>query len=256
MRLCFCSVMVGLVILLLSGSDGVAADAEPVSQPAEIAEQDWTEFDDDFGDEEELEVWDPIEPFNRGMFWFNDKLYVYLFKPVARGYRFVVPELAREGVNNVFTNLGGPVRVLNAFLQGKVTKGLDELTIFVGNSTLGVGGLFDLNAGNEKITSEDFGQTLGHYGSGPGFYLVLPIFGPSNLRDGVGMFADRFVEPIPSPFYLKMKREEIWALSAFEKINWLSLDKDTYESIKRDSLDPYLFIRNAYMQKRAAEVDK
>ena len=135
--------------------------------------------------------------------------------------------------------------------------GLDELTIFAANSTFGIGGIFDLHADTEgRPRAEDFGQTLGHYGSGPGFYLVLPIFGPSNARDGIGLFADRFVEPVPSPFYLKMHDYEVWALGAYEQVNWLSLDKDTYEGIKKDALDPYLFIRNAYMQKRAAEVDK
>lgn len=215
---------------------------------------DWTEWEDD---DEELSVWDPIEPLNRGIFWFNDKLYFYFLKPVAKGYRFVVPQAGREGVENVFKNLSSPVRILNSFIQGKMKNGMDELTKFLGNSIFGLAGIFNLYADIEpQPTKEDFGQSLGHYGVGTGFYLVLPFFGPSNLRDGVGLFADRLVSPISSPYYLKLRDYEVWSLGAYEQVNWLSLDKDTYEKIKEESLDPYLFIRNAYMQKRAAEVAK
>ena len=105
----------GLTLLLCTVSMTCAAD--PVTKTDGT---DWTAWEDE---EEELEVWDPIEPFNRGMFWFNDKLYFYLLKPVAKGYRFVVPEPGREAVDNVFTNLSAPVRVLNSFLQGKVQNG-------------------------------------------------------------------------------------------------------------------------------------
>jgi phospholipid-binding lipoprotein MlaA len=240
-----------LALIILFFSNSIVLATEQTAQ--DPLDEDWTEYDD----EEELEVWDPIEPFNRGVFWFNDKLYVYLLKPTARGYRVVVPEPARESVGNVFHNLGGPVRVLNAFLQGKFTKGMNELTIFVANSTLGIGGIFDLHAETEgRPSPEDFGQTLGHYGSNPGFYLVLPILGPSNARDAIGTVGDSLTAPVPSPYYVKMKTLEVAGLKATDTVNKLSLDKDTYEAIKRDALDPYLFVRNAYMQNRAAKIDK
>src|SRR5512147_1456836 len=127
-------------------------------------------------------VWDPIEPVNRGIFWFNDKLYFYALKPIAKGYRAVVPEPGREAVGNVFTNLGAPVRIVNNALQGKVIGTLDELTIFLANSIFGLGGIFDLHEDSRKPSAEDFGQTLGHYGIPPGPYLVLPFIGPRNLR--------------------------------------------------------------------------
>jgi phospholipid-binding lipoprotein MlaA len=201
-------------------------------------------------------VWDPIEPVNRGIFWFNDKLYFYALKPIAKGYRAVVPEPGREAVANVFTNLGAPARIVNNALQGKVIGTLDELTIFLANSIFGLGGIFDLHEDSRKPSPEDFGQTLGHYGIPPGPYLVLPFIGPRNLRDGAGMAADNLVDPLPSPYYLKVHQAEVIAAVTGEQINYLSLDKDSYEAIVRESLDPYLTIRDAYMQNRAAKVAK
>jgi phospholipid-binding lipoprotein MlaA len=103
---------------------------------------------------------------------------------------------------------------------------------------------------------EDFGQTLGHYGMPSGFYLVLPILGPSNARDTIGRVADALTHPVPSPFYLQMKQVEVVGIQSYETVNSLSLDKDTYEAMKKDALDPYLFMRNAYMQNRAARIEK
>jgi phospholipid-binding lipoprotein MlaA len=245
-----------LAILVLVAHQAVAADGESAvpAGPTAGLERDWTTLAED---EQELEVWDPLEPFNRGMFWFNDKLYLYVLKPMAKGYRSVAPEPVRESVGNFFHNLTAPVRVVNSILQGKVTNALDELTMFCANSTLGLGGLFDLEKNAPRQPSpEDFGQTLGHYGTPPGFYLVLPVFGSSNARDAVGLVADSLTAPIPSPYYVKLQMVEVVGLQTYDTVNGLSLDKDTYEAIKRDALDPYLFVRNAYMQQRQARVDK
>jgi len=246
-----------LTLVLLCGACSKAwaasdvGEATPATQSA--AEQDWTQLDDD---EEELVVWDPIEPINRGVFWFNDKLYFYAFKPVARGYRAVLPEPARKSVDNFFLNLAAPVRIVNALLQLKGQKAADELFNCFFNTTFGLVGLFDLGVVPASSNGEDFGQTLGHYGTPPGFYLVIPILGPSNARDAVGAVGDALTHPVPSPYYLQMKPLEVVGVQSYEVVNNLSLDKDTYESIKKDTLDPYLFVRNAYMQKRAAKIDK
>lgn len=123
---------------------------------------------------------------------------------------------------------------------------------FLINSTLGIGGLFDPAkscAGLER-KDEDFGQTLGHYGIGQGFYLVLPVLGPTTLRDGIGRAGDYFLEPLP---YL-VDDTELIISRVVQQENSLSLDKETYEGIKEQELDPYLFIRNAYAQRRAAQV--
>jgi phospholipid-binding lipoprotein MlaA len=142
-------------------------------------------------------------------------------------------------------------------LQLKFKKAGTELGRFVINTTLGFLGLFDpaYQMGLKKH-DEDFGQTLGHYGSGTGFYLVLPVFGPSNLRDGVGLVVDSLTDPISSPYYFKLKPGEVIGLKVYDRINDLSLDKDTYEGIKRDAFDPYLFVRKAYVQHRAAKVEE
>lgn len=212
------------------------------------------EFDDPFANDEVV-VRDPVEPFNRAMFWANDKLYFYLLKPIARGYR-VVPETARVSVGNFFSNLGTPVRLVNSVLQFKFDGTGREIGRFVINSTAGLLGLFDPAKswlGLEK-QNEDFGQTLGVYGAGPGFYLVLPIFGPSSVRDGIGLVGDYFADPISSPWYFKLRTWEQVSLKSADRINALSLDQDTYESIKKDALDPYLTIRDAYLQHRAAKI--
>ncbi|MCM2264477.1 MAG: VacJ family lipoprotein [Desulfuromonadales bacterium] len=248
--------MLSVWFLLATLATATAADGEtPVpAGPTAGLERDWTQLP---SDEQELEVWDPLEPFNRGMFWFNDKLYFYALKPVAKGYRAVTPVPVRESFGNFFRNLSAPVRIVNSLLQFKITNTLDELTMFCANSTLGIGGLFDLrNNAPREPSPEDFGQTLGHYGTPPGFYLVLPVLGSTNARDAVGQVADSLTAPVPSPYYVKMETAEVAGLETFDTVNGLSLDKDTYEAIKRESLDPYLFVRNGFMQQRQAKVDK
>ncbi len=221
------------------------------------------DFDDEFGDEfgengdfvpKQL-IADPLEGWNRGVFWVNDRLYFYLFKPVARGYRFVVPKPARISVDNFFKNLATPIRFANSVLQLNFYQGGTELYRFVVNSTVGVAGLFDpaTSVGGVEREEEDFGQTLGYYGMGHGFYLVLPVIGPSSLRDGGGMLVDTFFDPIR---YVSLDLVEYMALHGFKMANRLSLDPDTYEGIIRDALDPYLFIRSAYAQRRLAQVGK
>lgn len=222
-----------------------------------VSEDDFFDFDDeDFtdGDLESFDINDPIEPFNRGMFWFNDKLYVYLLKPVARGYR-VVPEPARQSVANFFSNLGTPVRFVSSVLQLKFADAGTELGRLVVNSTVGIAGLFDpakKYLGWRK-KDEDLGQTFGNYGVGNGFYIVWPLFGPSSARDTVGMVGDFFLDPL---YYAGMKPMERVALKGLEIETKLSLDKDTYEGIKRQALDPYRYIRTTYAQHRKGKIKK
>ena len=208
--------------------------------------------DDDlsFLDEEDdvVEVYDPFETFNRGMFWFNDKAYFYVMKPVAKGWRWLAPEPLQLGIRNFFSNLRAPIRFVNAALQGKFRDSGHELTRFGVNTTLGIGGLFDpakVHFGIDKKI-EDTGQTLAHYGVGAGPYLVLPFLGPSNFRDGAGLLGDFYFSLVPVVF----ENTAYWVAISGDIINFLAIDKDTYEGIKRDSLDPYLFLRDAYSQYR------
>jgi phospholipid-binding lipoprotein MlaA len=139
-------------------------------------------------------VYDPWEPMNRGIYNFNAVFDQYVFLPVVRGYEFVLPEFAQKGVSNFFKNLTEVTNLMNSLLQFKVDKFGSTTSRIVINTTLGVGGLFDVaTAGGFQRANEDFGQTLGYYGLGPGPYLVLPILGPSNLRDTAGLAVDTVV---------------------------------------------------------------
>ena len=231
------------------GSDAVDATTTDAAGGAQQEEEEMFPFDEE---EEQLKVSDPLEPVNRGIFWFNDKLYFYLFKPVARGYRWAMPEPWRVAVQNVFSNLASPVRIINSGLQGKFSDAGNEFTRFFINTTIGIGGLFDTAKDHFDIRKhdEDTGQTLGHYGIGPGIYLVLPILGPSDVRDAIGTFADTRMDLV----YYLFDGWTYYEVKAYEKINALSLDKDTYETIKKEALDPYLFVRDAYMQYRENKV--
>ena len=230
--------------------------APPVLEEMETegADEETAPFMDDddlsFLDEEGdvVEVYDPFETFNRGMFWFNDKAYFYVMKPVAKGWRWLAPEPLRLGIRNFFSNLRSPIRFVNAALQGKFRVAGDELTRFGVNTTLGIGGLFDPAEVHFDIDKqlEDTGQTLAHYGVGPGPYLVLPFLGPSNFRDGIGLLPDIYLSFVPVLF----ENRYYWIAISGDIINFLSIDKDTYEGIKKDALDPYLFLRDAYSQYR------
>ena len=232
-----------------------AADSDTDSKETVVAADDF--YDDGLlfldEDEEILDVYDPLEPINRGIFWFNDKLYFYLLKPVAKGYRWVMPDPLMLGIGNFFSNLASPMRIINAGLQGKFSDAGNELTRFAVNTTIGIGGFFDTAKDhfNLKKKDEDSGQTLGYYGIGPGPYLVLPFFGPSSFRDGAGLLADSRMD---LTYYLWEDRD-YWAAIILRTVNTVALDKDTYEGIKRDALDPYLFVRDAWTQYRKNLVD-
>ncbi len=242
-----------LAVLLLYGHWSPVAAEGP---PAEPLLSDQAEPPEEFflDEEEEVRAFDPIEPFNRGVFWFNDKFYFYLLKPVARAYR-VVPEPARVSVSNFFSNLYTPQRFVNSLLQFRFRDGAGELFRFVMNSTIGILGLFDPARTVAGISrkDEDFGQTLGRFGAGGGFYMVWPFFGPTNLRDGLGGLVDGFLDPV---YYFDIKAWERFGIKALDTVNATSLDKDTYESIKEEALDPYVTIRNAYSQRREGLIRK
>lgn len=195
---------------------------------------------------------DPIEPFNRVMFQLNDKLYFYFFKPVAKGYSFIAPEPVRLSVFNFFSNLASPIRFTNCMLQGRINDASNEFTRFCINSIYGVAGLFDpaRNYWDLPKKEEDFGQTLGVYGAGPGFYLVLPFFGPSSLRDGIGILVDF----IPDPMTYLLTTLEYTGVEGVTMINYTSLHIGEYEQVKRDSIDPYFAVRDAYAQYRAGQL--
>jgi phospholipid-binding lipoprotein MlaA len=211
---------------------------------------------DDLVDEAAGEsIADPLEPMNRFFFQFNDKLYFYFLKPVATGYKFVVPEKARIGVDNFFYNLAFPIRLFNCIFQGKFESAGDEFVRFVVNSTVGMGGLIDVATINVKLDKydEDLGQTLGVYGMGPAFYLNLPVLGPSSLRDGIGSIGDAFMDPVN---YIVPRTKYNLAVKGYERVNATSLTLGEYEDLKKSALDPYISVRDAYHQYRTKLIEE
>jgi phospholipid-binding lipoprotein MlaA len=192
---------------------------------------------------------------NRALFHFNDKFYFWVLKPVGKGYAFVVPEKLRICFRNVFNNLLMPVRAVNCLLQGKFKGFGTEVARFAINSTMGVGGFGDAGkiVFNLEPRLEDFGQTLGFYGIGPGIYINLPLIGSSSLRDTVGLAGDSFLNPMN---YLGIPIEYNAAIKAYSLINNTSLLIGEYESFKKAAIDPYISLRDAYHQYRQYMIRK
>ena len=207
------------------------------------------------GTTEEKSIADPLEPWNRAMFTFNDRFYFWLLKPVSQGYGKIVPQWGRVRVRNFFHNITMPIRFVNCILQLKFHSAAKEVGSFVVNSTAGIGGLFDIlkDNPNAKGSNEDLGQTFGSYGIGNGFYIVWPILGPSSARDTVGLVGDGFLNPenYVTPFWWNAV-----GIHAYEEVNYTSLHIGDYEDFKEAALDPYVAVRNAYFQHRESQIRK
>jgi len=196
---------------------------------------------------------DPIEPLNRIFFQFNDRLYFWLLKPIAIGYKKVFPQPIRICVRNFFSNLTMPIRAVNCVLQGDINGFGTELARFFLNSTVGMLGLSDVakHAFNLKEQDEDLGQTFGFFGIGPGIYIVWPILGPSSLRDTVGWVGDGFLNPLN---YIVDDIKYNIATRGYDMVNMTSLSLGEYESLKKAALDPYISLRDAYYQYRKMKI--
>jgi phospholipid-binding lipoprotein MlaA len=232
----------------------VPADKSTKIQSSDKADDpDEDDYLDDIAEEEKVVIADPIEPFNRAMYDFNDKLYFWALKPVAQGYKFIVPEVARVSVKNFFSNLRFPARFVNCLLQADLSGAATEFGRFTINTVWGIAGLMDPSSGNElnlQKQDTDLGQTLGFYGVGHGFYIIWPILGPSSPRDSADIVGDYFLYPVSylEPFYVS------FAAKAYEEVNSTSLRIGDYESLKNAAIDPYVAIRDAYAQYRMKKV--
>ncbi len=249
-RLAVCLVFLLSLALAFACAQGVAAAQEKQS--------------DEYGDVTEEAVAsaegptiaDPIEPWNRAMYHFNDKFYFWLLKPVAQGYKYAIPETFRIIFSNFYENILMPIRFVNNLLQGKPDDAGRELARFVINSTVGVAGFRDCAKDCFGIESRkaDLCQTLGKYGIGSGFYIVWPILGPSSVRDTFGWVGDHFLKPATylSPDLLD---PGTIAVTAHEKVNYFSFRIGDYETLKGAAIDPYIAIRDAYIQYRKRSIE-
>ena len=245
-----------LVIFLCGGPIGSSASETAPSQ---------SEFPDLLADEPGdndsadltpvLTINDPLEPMNRLFFKFNDHLYEWVLKPTTDAYIWVFPRDLRDCFGNFFFNMAAPVRLLNAVLQGDLKLTGTVLSRFLINSTLGVYGLVDVAASEFDFSPEraDFGQTLGKWGLGEGIYFCWPLFGPSSVRDTLGMAVDTYAHPVP---YFHQDPMLDLAYYTTNRVNTLSLKPDLYDDLKRYALDPYVASRQAYYEYRKALIER
>lgn len=203
-------------------------------------------------DDEEAADYDPLQPFNERMFWFNhDVLDRFLFKPVATGWKTILPAPARRGVARAFDNVDMPRRLVNNLLQARFLGAGRELARFVVNTTVGVAGVFDVAKSLHVEASEaDMGQTLGGYGVGAGPYLVLPTLPPLTFRDGIGYGVDGLLDPLSYvlPFVAGRIRSVVGG------VNERSLNLQLYQDAEESAFDLYSAARNGYLQRRRAAV--
>jgi phospholipid-binding lipoprotein MlaA len=191
---------------------------------------------------------DPLQPLNRAVFGFNETFDRVLLKPVAEGYRAVLPEMVRTGVTNFFANIEDVWIAANNLLQGKPEQALQDVMRVAINTVIGLGGLIDVasDAGLDKH-SEDFGQTLGRWGVGSGPYVVLPILGPSTLRDGIALVGvDNAVDPVWNAGNVPARN----TLYSGRAVNARANALDAVRVLEEAALDKYRFVRDAYLQRR------
>jgi phospholipid-binding lipoprotein MlaA len=247
--------------LLLCLSGCAVSGQSPTPKPARVTP---SAVGDDFANVPAEKVNDPFQRFNRTVFVFNDGLYTYALHPLAHGYARIVPLPVRNGVSNIFANVEYPVRFISSVLQGKLMRSAQETGKFVFNSTFGIGGLIRVSdhvSGLEDIPAEDFGQTLGVWGIPPGPYIVIPVLGPSDFRDAVGLAGDFVMSPlnwhtIGLIHYAYISDALGIGLSAARYVNTLPKSMKDYDQIKSGSVDPYIAMRDGFLSYRAAQIKK
>ncbi len=202
----------------------------------------------------EDEIFDPLEPINRAIFDFNNVADKIILEPAAKGYR-KLPSPIQSGISNFLGNLKMPLVILNQFLQGQGSNGIESTGRFIVNSTAGVFGIIDVadKLGLEE-KEEDFGQTLATWGLGDGFYIVLPIFGPSNLRDTSGMVLTLATDPINAYAVREGEGEFILLRTSINAVDQRSKIIDEVNALRDNSIDYYAAVRSSYYQNRKAAI--
>jgi phospholipid-binding lipoprotein MlaA len=201
------------------------------------------------------EIYDPFEKVNRATFYFNDKVDSYLLEPVAKGYVVVVPEIARQGVTNFFSNLRFPQYLVSDLVRLEFSQALSTTGRFAVNTTIGIGGLIDF-ASHMGLPDRgrDFGLALAYHGVPPGPYIVLPFLGPSNVRDSFGLIVDTFLDPLYYVNYTgasgDLKRAIDIGGTALNVVSTRARLLDTVSAAKAAAIDYYGFTQGAYYQYR------
>ena len=251
-----CLYALGLLLTLLLSVGVMTGCSLKPKQQDEIIPAQRTLSDND-GVIYPLRIYDPLEGFNRGAYKFNAKFDQYVFLPVVQGYEFITPEIVQTGISNFFSNLSELSNLTNSILQLKPKSSMHALSRFFINSTLGIAGLWD-HASTWGIPEyqEDFGQTLGRYGVGNGPYLVLPILGPMNFRDGFGLLVDSLAYGAVYWPAFNFNNNKA-AAGAFVVIGSVDIRKRTkFRYYQSGSPFEYELIRYLYMQKRKLEIAK
>jgi phospholipid-binding lipoprotein MlaA len=210
-------------------------------------------------DPEALEAYkeanDPLEPMNRYFFELNYAADELLFKPLAGWYYVALPNFAQDGVRNVLRNVHSPVVLANDLFQGETDRAGVTVERFLVNSTMGLGGLFDIAARmGLDYHDEDFGQTLAVHGVGEGPYLMLPLLGPSNPRDAAGMAVDMLFDPLTYIGMFAVSNIDLGA-SVLQGVDTRARNLKTLDEIRKGSLDYYATIRSLYRQHRNDEIN-
>jgi len=239
-----------------------AATEHNVSQIS-ASELETDEFAEEYEDEKKEALSDPLRSYNEIMTSFNDGLFIYVLDPISQSYANILHRAIRTSLANFIHNLQFPIRFSNNLLQAKFKNTTEETERFLLNTTLGIGGLFDPASHylNIQAHNEDFGQTLGFYGVGAGFHVVLPLLGPSNVRDIVGLGVDTFTSPLvyqPSLKRLRIPSNYLESIGMYglQTINKNALNLGAYETLKKDAMDLYPFLRDFYEQKRLSDIEE
>ncbi|MBV6493324.1 MAG: putative phospholipid-binding lipoprotein MlaA [Turneriella sp.] len=250
-------VVVGLVILC--GFVTMQCSSAQTKNKATVENsQDADSFDDD------LPISDPLEKVNRKVFAFNDVFYRYLLNPLATAWNFIMPQFLRVGIDNFFYWIYTPGRLINNLLQAKFVGSAKEVAYFAINGSVGLLGFYDASQdifGLEK-TNEDTDQTLGKWGIGEGAYILYPFIGPRTVRGTFGFVGDLFLQPqtVFVPRYVAP--QTVWEQAGIvvgtytvRTVNGVSLSLGAYEGLVKDSIDPYSFFRDIYLQNTRKNVD-
>lgn len=247
------SALAALVFLLVAGSPRLLPAQPSVDAGPRVPDLLADEAGGEDGEAADEEIFDPLEPLNRGIFAFNDTLYVWVLNPVRDVYKAALPQDIRGCIGNFVSNLSAPVVLINTLLQGRFEDAWTVVSRFGINTVLGVYGFGDPAASEFAMAapSADFGQTLGRWGVDDGMYLYWPVFGPANIRDSIGLVADNMAHPVN---FMSLNSDELLAYTSGTFINRLTLVPDIQEEIKRYSLDPYVATREAYYDYRNARI--